>query len=55
MVTTEKDYARIINSPYLCQFDSVPLFVAPISVNIDQEEEFNKEILDYVRKDPHHS
>ena len=55
MVTTEKDYARIINSPYLCQFDSVPLFVAPISINIDQEEEFNKEILDYVRKDPHHS
>ena len=54
MVTTEKDYARIINSPYLCQFESVPLFVVPIRVNIHQEEEFNKEILDYVRKDPHH-
>ena len=25
IVTTEKDHARIINSPYLCQFESVPL------------------------------
>ena len=55
LVTTEKDLARLTNSPYLCQFDSVPLFVAPIKVNIDQEENFNKIILDYVRKDPHHS
>ena len=55
IVTTEKDYARFINSPYLCQFDSVPLFVAPISVSIYQKEEFNKEILDYVRKNHHHS
>ncbi|MBR4391177.1 MAG: tetraacyldisaccharide 4'-kinase [Bacteroidales bacterium] len=54
MVTTEKDYARIINSPYLCKFDSVPLFAAPIHVNIHQQEEFNKEILDYVRKDHQH-
>lgn len=51
MVTTEKDFARLTNTPYLCQFDSVPLFVAPISVNIHQKEEFNKEILNYVRKD----
>lgn len=54
VVTTEKDLARFINSPYLCQFDAVPLFVAPISVKIDEEEKFNEEILSYVRKNAHH-
>ena len=54
IVTTEKDYARFINSPYLCSFDAVPLFVAPISVKIDEEEKFNEEILSYVRKNAHH-
>lgn len=54
-VTTEKDLARLTNSPYLCQFESVPLFVAPVSVNMHQQEEFNKKILDYVRKDHLHS
>ncbi|MBO7628602.1 MAG: tetraacyldisaccharide 4'-kinase [Bacteroidales bacterium] len=55
VVTTEKDLARFTNSPYLCQFDAVPLFVAPISVKIDQEEKFNEEILSYVRKNAHYS
>lgn len=50
IVTTEKDYARFINSAYLCQFDFFPLFVIPISIKIDKEEKFNKEILSYVRK-----
>lgn len=50
MVTTEKDLARLTNSPYLCQFESVPLFVAPISISIHQEEKFNNTILNYVRK-----
>ena len=54
MVTTEKDYARLTNSPYLCQFESVPLFVAPISIKISEEEKFNEEILSYVRKNAHH-
>ena len=54
MVTTEKDFARLINSPYLCKFESVPLFVAPISIHIHQQEKFNKIILDYVRKNAHH-
>ena len=54
IVTTEKDFARFINSTYLCQFDSVPLFVAPISVKIDNEEKFNKEILSYVQKNSQH-
>jgi tetraacyldisaccharide 4'-kinase len=54
VVTTEKDLARFTNSPYICQFDSVPLFVAPISVKIDEEEKFNEEILNYVRKNSQH-
>lgn len=55
VVTTEKDVARFTNSPYLCKFDSVPLFVAPISIKMDQEEKFNEEILNYVRKNAHYS
>ena len=54
IVTTEKDMARFTNSPYLCQFDSVPLFVIPIKTMIDQKEKFNEEILRYVRKIAHH-
>ena len=50
IVTTEKDLARLTNSPYLCQFESVPLFVAPISIFIHQEEKFNNTILNYVRE-----
>ena len=53
IVTTEKDWARFNNSPYLCQFDSVPLFVAPIKTKIDNEKKFNEEILRYVRKNAH--
>lgn len=54
VVTTEKDLARLTNSPYLCQFDAVPLFVAPISVCFDEKEKFNEAILNYVRKNAHH-
>ena len=54
VVTTEKDYARIKNSPYFCQFESVPLYVAPINIHFHQQEEFNKEIIDYVREAHQH-
>ena len=54
IITTEKDYARFINSPYFCQFDSVPLFVAPIKARIQEKEKFNEEILSYVRKNSNH-
>lgn len=54
ILTTEKDIARLTNTPYLCKFESVPLFVAPISISIHQQEKFNKIILDYVRKNAHH-
>ena len=54
LVTTEKDLARLTNSPYFCQFEQVPLFVAPIGVRFHQEEKLNKTILDYARKNSHH-
>ena len=54
VVTTEKDYARLINSPYLCKFDSLPLYTAPVRVHIHEEEKFNNEILSYVRTNSQH-
>ena len=54
IVTTEKDAMRLTNSPYLCQFEDVPLYVLPVSVRFHEEEKFNEEILSYVRKNAHH-
>ena len=54
MVATEKDAARLTNSPYLCQFEDVPLYVLPIEVRFHEEEKFNEEILTYVRQNPQH-
>jgi len=50
IVTTEKDAARLTNSPYLCQFEDVPLYELPVAVRLHEEEKFNEEILNYVRK-----
>ena len=50
IVTTEKDAARLTNSPYLCQFETAPLYDLPVSVRFHEEEKFNEEILSYVRK-----
>ena len=50
IVTTEKDAARLTNSPYLCQFEDVPLYDLPVGVRFLEEEKFNEEILSYVRK-----
>ena len=50
IVTTEKDAARLTNSPYLCQFETAPLYALPVSVRFHEEEKFNEEILNYVRK-----
>lgn len=49
IVTTEKDAARLTNSPYLCHFETVPLYVLPVSVRF-HEELFNEVILNYVRQ-----
>ena len=50
IVTTEKDAARLTNSPYLCQFEDVPLYDLPVGVRFHEVEKFNEEILSYVRK-----
>jgi len=50
IATTEKDAARLTNSPYLCQFEDVPLYDLPVGVRFHEEEKFNEEILSYVRK-----
>ena len=50
IVTTEKDAARLTKSPYLCQFEDVPLYDLPVGVRFHEEEKFNEEILSYVRK-----
>lgn len=54
IVTTEKDAARLTNSPYLCQFEATPLLAQPIGVRFHEEEKFNEEILNYVRENKHH-
>ena len=54
IVTTEKDAARLTNSPYLCQFETAPLLALPIAVRFHEEEKFNEEILNYVRQNNHH-
>ena len=50
IVTTEKDAARLTNSPYLCQFERTPLYDLPVTVRFHEEEKFNKVILKYVRE-----
>ena len=54
IVTTEKDAARLTNSPYLCQFERAPLYVLPISMRFHEEEKFNETILNYVRQNSHY-
>lgn len=46
ILTTEKDYVRLIGFDYF----SEKLFYWPINVEINNKEEFNQIILDYVRK-----
>ena len=54
ILTTEKVAARLTNSPYLCQFETAPLYDLPVSVRFHEEEKFNETILNYVRQNPHH-
>ena len=54
IVTTEKDVARLTNSPYFCQFETAPLYDLPVMVRFHEEEKFNKEILSYVRENSYH-
>ena len=54
LVTTEKDYARLRNNPYICKFESAPLFIQPIGVRFHEDHEFREAILNYVRENKHH-
>ena len=54
IVTTEKDAARLTNSPYLCQFEHALLYDLPVTVRFHEEEKFNEEILNYVRQNHHY-
>ena len=55
IVTTEKDVARLTNSPYFCQFETTPLFALPVGVRFHEEEKFNEEILNYVRQNSYYN
>ena len=50
IVTTEKDAARLTNSPYLCHFECAPLYALPVKMRFHEEEKFNVDILNYVRQ-----
>ena len=54
IVTTEKEAARLTNSPYLCHFETAPLYALPVGVRFLEEKMFNEEILNYVRENKHH-
>ena len=54
IVTTEKDAARLANSPYFCRFERAPLYDLPITVRFHEEEKFNETILNYVRESYQH-
>ncbi len=52
IVTTEKDAMRLMHSPFLTEFNEYPIYYLPVEVVFHQEddEEFNSQILNYVRK-----
>jgi len=57
IVTTEKDAMRLKNSPYISAFENLPVFYKPIRVRFHKPdgEEFDKIILNYVRKNKRNS
>lgn len=52
IITTEKDVMRLINSPYLCELENLPVFYLPIEMRIHKQdrESFKNQIIKYVRK-----
>jgi tetraacyldisaccharide 4'-kinase len=52
IVTTEKDAMRLINSPYLCELNNLPVFFLPIEMKLHKQdrENFRNQIIDYVRE-----
>ena len=53
LITTEKDYNRLIDSDFIDTIKELPIYYIPIEVDfLDQEKKkiFNKQIIDYVKK-----
>lgn len=52
VVTTEKDAMRLLNSPFINEFSGIPVFYLPVEMrlNTNDEEEFNQQIINYVKK-----
>ncbi len=50
VITTEKDYQRLRNTPLMKELESLPCFFIPIKVHIHQQTEFNQAIRNYVEK-----
>ena len=48
IVTTEKDAMRLVNSSLSDKFSDIPIFTIPIKVKFHKEDDFNKEIIDYI-------
>ena len=57
IITTEKDATRMVSHPHLPKTIQLYIYVLPIEVAFlqDQQETFNKYILDYVRKNSRNS
>ncbi len=57
IVTTEKDVMRLINSPYISELNNLPVFYIPMEAKIHKKdrEEFNNQIINYVRKNKFHN
>lgn len=50
IITTEKDFARMQNTQLMNVMANLPLYVLPITIEVDDEKVFKKKIADYVGK-----
>ena len=57
IITTEKDAVRMVSHPGLSETIKPYIYVLPVEIVFlqDQQETFNKYILDYVRKNSRNS
>jgi tetraacyldisaccharide 4'-kinase len=50
ILTTEKDSMRLIKNGLINQLQMKPWYCIPITIHLDQEDDFNKIVLNYVEK-----
>jgi tetraacyldisaccharide 4'-kinase len=50
ILTTEKDKMRLIQNGLIEQLQMKPWYCIPITIHLDQEDDFNKTVLNYVEK-----